>query len=199
MASVFLLSVALSIDALGIGISYGLREIRIPFITKMIISLQSVLITSTAIFSGNFITKLLPEFISEKIGVFVLVFLGIWFIFEGLTEEKEETEKNYLGHTIDIAKAPVKCDTDNSRTIEWFEALYLGLALSLDSFGAGIGAGAAGITNYLIPFMTALFQMFFLCSGKFLGAKIKKLFNVKENGFIIISGILLIIIGIYQI
>ncbi|MEA4816240.1 MAG: sporulation membrane protein YtaF [Lachnospiraceae bacterium] len=199
MLSVFLLSVALSIDALGIGISYGLREIRIPLITKAIISIQSVLITAAAIFSGSFITKLLPGFIAEKIGVFVLVSLGVWFIFEGLTEGKEETGKKYLGHTIDIAKAPVKCDADNSRTIEWFEAFYLGLALSLDSFGAGIGAGAAGITNYLIPFMTALCQMFFLCSGKFLGTKIKRLFNVKENGFIIISGLLLIIIGVSQI
>ena len=45
-----------------------------------------------------------------------------------------------LGVVIHILKKPTRADFDRSGIITGLEALFLGVALSLDAFGAGIGA-----------------------------------------------------------
>lgn len=42
MLLVTLLAISLSIDALGIGLSYGIRNIFIPFFTKLILLLENI-------------------------------------------------------------------------------------------------------------------------------------------------------------
>ena len=51
-----------------------------------------------------------------------------------------------LGVVISILQKPTDVDFDKSGTINGVEALVLGIALSLDAFGAGIGAAMIGIS-----------------------------------------------------
>lgn len=50
--SALLLAVSLSMDALGIGVSYGLRGIKTSLGAKIVICLVSVMFTAAALFSG---------------------------------------------------------------------------------------------------------------------------------------------------
>lgn len=105
----------------------------------------------------------------------------------------------FLGITVQIIRDPISSDFDNSNQIEAKEALYLGIALSLDSIGIGIGSSIMGLNSFLFPILVAFFQLFFLSSGSYLGKKIKNISNIPENIWGIISGILLIFIGISKI
>ncbi len=65
----------------------------------------------------------------------------------------------------------MSADFDQSGTITGIEALMLGFALSLDSFGAGIGAAMLGFSPiYLaitVAIMSSLFVLLGIKSGTF--------------------------------
>lgn len=105
----------------------------------------------------------------------------------------------FLGITVQIIRDPTYSDFNKSNQIEWKEALYLGIALSLDSIGIGIGSSIMGLNSFLFPILVAIFQLFFLSFGSYLGKKIKDISNIPENIWSIISGILLIFVGISKV
>ena len=53
--------------------------------------------------------------------------------------------------TIKIIKNPISSDLDKSNTIDSKEALFLGLALSLDSYCIGIGFSMINSFSFFIP------------------------------------------------
>ena len=139
--------------------------------------------------------------------------MGILICYQSLKKDSKENKKNdiiylsnshekiysifikFLGITIKIIKNPINSDLDNSKTIDSKEALFLSLALSLDSFCIGIGGSIIGIDYQIFPFLIAIFQLFFLSFGNILGRKLYNLSNLPNNIWSIISGIGLIIIG----
>lgn len=207
--SILLLSISLSIDALGIGITYGLRGIHLSAFSRIIISLQSIFITSLSLYCGKWMTKLFSPSLSVHIGISILILMGIWILWQGIREnDEEEIEKKEetildiliksMGITIKIIRTPQYCDLNHSFLIDPFEALYLGFALSIDSFGVGLGSGASGLFSPAIPFLVAVCQVLFLSLGGFFGSRLKMFSNIKNNVWVILSGILLILIGILR-
>ena len=112
-----------------------------------------------------------------------------------------DTEKIYsffikcLGITIKIIKNPSSSDLDKSNVIDSKEALFLGLALSLDSFCIGIGFSILNTFSIIFPLFTSCFQLFFLSLGNYCGKKLYSFSKLPDNIWSTISGILLIIIG----
>lgn len=202
--SVLIIAISLSIDALGIGISYGVREIKIPLISKVIISLQSFLIMTISLFLGNIIFDIIPTYLGKYIGVIILFGMGIFMIIQPYLPKKEKVYKiktfslKYAGLTIKIIKSPPVCDFNLSKTIEPFEALYLGIALSIDSLGVVFGSSAVGIT-ILLPLLAVVFQIILLSIGILWGKKVKKSSNISENIWVALSGTILIFMGLIKI
>ncbi len=202
--SVLIIAISLSIDALGIGISYGVREIKIPLISKVIISLQSFLIMTISLFLGNIIFDIIPTYLGKYIGVIILFGMGIFMIIQPYLPKKEKVYKiktfslKYAGLTIKIIKSPPVCDFNLSKTIEPFEALYLGIALSIDSLGVVFGSSAVGIT-ILLPLLAVVFQIILLSIGILWGKKVKKASNISENIWVALSGTILIFMGLIKI
>ena len=202
--SVLIIEISLSIDALGIGISYGVREIKIPLISKVIISLQSFLIMTISLFLGNIIFDIIPTYLGKYIGVIILFGMGIFMIIQPYLPKKEKVYKiktfslKYAGLTIKIIKSPPVCDFNLSKTIEPFEALYLGIALSIDSLGVVFGSSAVGIT-ILLPLLAVVFQIILLSIGILWGKKVKKASNISENIWVALSGTILIFMGLIKI
>lgn len=60
-------------------------------------------------------------------------------------------------------------DMDNSGSISSAEAFLLGTALSLDAFGAGIGAAMMGFPPVPTAFLIALMSALFLRLGMWIG------------------------------
>ena len=103
---------------------------------------------------------------------------------------------DFLGITIKIIKNPTSSDLDSSNSIDSKEALFLGFALSLDCFCIGACGSVLGVNSLLFPLLIAVFQLVFLSIGNLLGKKLHGLSHLPDNVWSIISGILLILIGV---
>ncbi len=211
-----LLAISSSIDSLGIGITYGIKNTSISNDGKLIIFFISFIVTIISLYLGNILKVIFPDFIVDYLGSFLFIIMGIFICFQALKKDKKEekvkstkTENNYsqktysffikfLGVTIKIIKDPVSSDFDNSNKIDSKEALFLGLALSIDSLCIGIGGSVIGINTYIFPFLIGFFQLFFLGIGNFLGKRLYNFSKLPSNIWSIVSGILLVILGIFK-
>lgn len=207
----FILALSVSIDSFGIGITYGLKNTIISKSAKIILFIISVTITGLSVYFGNILSQLFPSFFTNLIGSLLLVSMGLWIIYQSLnnnkaiTSPKSSEEKIYqffikfLGITIQIIRNPISSDLDHSKKIDVKEALYLGIALSLDSICVGICSSVIGFNSTIFPLLVAFFQLCFLSLGRFFGVRISSICNMPENIWNILSGILLICIGISKI
>lgn len=204
-----ILAASVSIDALGIGVTYGLRNTKISGFAKIILFIISILITGFSVFVGNSISNIFSAGFTTFIGSVLLVVMGLFVIYQALmnkekvnTDVKESEPKIYrffiefLGITIQIIRNPISSDLDGSKKIDVKEALYIGTCLSIDSFCVGICGSIIGYSSFLFPILVAAFQLFFLSLGRLLGEKIYSITNLPENIWNVLSGVLLICIGV---
>jgi putative Mn2+ efflux pump MntP len=102
-----------------------------------------------------------------------------------------------LGLVIQILKTPSVADWDHSGNISMSEATLLGIALSLDAFGAGIGAALIGFA----PLATA--ATIAAASGSFIGAGLTVGYRFANLSWIrrlsILPGCILILMGIIKL
>lgn len=204
-----ILSVALSIDGFGVGVSLGMRGMKIPFKSIVVISICSAISLAVAMLIGEFISQHVSQGAAEKTGGIILILLGIWLVYQYFRKEKDTGEPqskekiifNYeitsLGVVISILQKPTDVDFDKSGTITGIEALVLGIALSLDAFGAGIGAAMIGISPFILAASIGLMSSIFIWSGLQSGKILSKSKLVKNLSFL--PGVLLIIIGILKL
>lgn len=190
MLSSLLLAISSSIDSFGIGITYGIKNTKMSLFGKIILFFISIISAYFSIFCGNIIQNIIPETFTKIIGSFILIIIGIYICFEALKKKKNSSN---------IFNDPICSDLDNSSIIDSKEAFLLTIALSLDSFCIGIGGSITDANLSLFPLFVGLFQLFFLQSGTFLGIHINKFCKLPENIWSILSGILLIFIGIFKI
>lgn len=213
VVSVFVVALAVSLDGFGVGVMYGLRKIRIPLLSIAIISFCSGIVIFISMYMGSLLLNFLSHSIADIIGACILIVIGLWAIYQISTQKSQELripaeprdpdrpilhiELKRLGFVIEILRTPSKADIDRSGNISASEAALLGAALSLDAFGAGIGAALIGLS----PILTALVIAF--ASGLFLtlGLKTGHLFSGAKllRRFSLLPGIILIIMGIVKL
>jgi putative Mn2+ efflux pump MntP len=180
-----LLSLSTSIDSLGIGITYGMKNTKISFIGKLILFGISFFITSASVCFGDYLTHFFPESYANWIGAFLLIFIGIVVIVKAIKESYYQKQDYY--------------DYDHSNLIDPKESVILGIALSIDSFGIGLSSSFMGINSFFFPLMVGIFQFLFLSLGNFLGKKIHKISQIPDMIWSILSGILLIFIAFLRL
>ena len=206
--SVILLALAVSLDSFSVGFTYGLRKMRIPFKSIAIIACCSALTLTISMLIGHLLQQVLSPVFAGKIGGIILIILGVWVIYQFFRSEKEKDilphekviinlEIKSLGLVIHILKKPMSADFDKSGTITGVEAIMLGLALSLDSFGAGIGAAMLGYSPGYLALAVALLSSLLVFLGIKLGSYLSQITWLQR--FTFLPGILLIIIGVWKI
>lgn len=179
--SSLILAITSSIDSFGIGVTYGIKNTKISLTSKIILLIVSFIIANFSILVGNIIKKIFPDYISLLLGNFILILIGFYII---ANSNSANENSNY--------------DFNHSNLIDPKEALVLGFALSLDSLCIGIGISISGINYIFFPFLVSIFQFIFLSIGNFIGNKINSFSNFSNKTSSIISGILLILIGILR-
>ncbi len=209
ISSLLLLAFAVSLDSFSVGFTYGMRKMKIPLKSIFIIACCSAGTMLIAMVIGDLLTRIFPVFVTERLGGVILVLIGAWVLYQFFRPEKENSEEQEsettlimfeiktLGIVINILKKPMSADFDKSGTITGVEALLLGLALSLDAFGAGIGAALLGyspiVMSILVACMSSLFVSFGIKSGYLLTR-----FSWVDK-FSCLPGIILIMIGIWKL
>ncbi len=207
LLSLVILALSVSIDSFGIGITYGVRNTNISKTAKMILFMISIVITTLSIHLGGFLSNVFSRNFTKWIGACFLMVMGLWIIYQALNTKKEEVciktpsptvyefMIRFLGITIQIIRNPISSDLDHSKRIDWKEAIYLGLCLSIDSLCIGICSSMIGYGSFLFPILVATFQLIFLSIGRILGQKIQSTSHIPENIWSTLSGVLLICIG----
>lgn len=179
--SSLLLAFTSSIDSFGIGVTYGIKKTKISLTSKIVLFAISFIITNLSIFVGDLIRKIFPEYISYLLGNSILIIIGFFII---ATSNSANNNSNY--------------DFNHSNLIDPKEAFVLGIVLSMDSFCIGLCTTTSGINNNIFPFFVSIFQFIFLTIGNYIGNKINSFFSFSNKISSIISGFLLILIGILR-
>lgn len=197
------LVIAVSIDGFGVGMTYGMRETKVPLIAILIIMCCSGITVFFAMLVGDFLQQIITAQYTKFIGGTILIGLGLFSFFQiprSKTEQKftfSPAEKGALHDVKTVLTTPEKADLDQSGNISSGEALLLGFALAMDAFGAGIGAAMLNyppfITSLFIAVMSGLFLIFGINVGHIL---IKKQYFQKLS---FLPAILLITIGLTNI
>lgn len=84
--SICTLALSLSLDALGVGITYGLRKTRIPLLSKILICFFSIFYAALAQYLGVYLLSVIPHVMSKTIGVLILMSMGLWIIIQGMVK-----------------------------------------------------------------------------------------------------------------
>ncbi|MCL2620803.1 MAG: hypothetical protein FWD97_07730 [Defluviitaleaceae bacterium] len=168
----FVLAVALSFDALGMGVSCGLRRHRLGLRTYLIVFAVSVFVLGVAEFLGGIFADVLPEGTATIAAAVWVTSLGLWILINSFRCKGEY--------------APILS--------EW----QLALMLSLDSLGVGLATASLGFDVFLLPLLAAGFQVFFLMAGYYLSGIFKKLGH-RQRMWTVLSGLILIAMGLSRI
>ncbi|WP_078545163.1 sporulation membrane protein YtaF [Litchfieldia alkalitelluris] len=208
--SLLLLAFAVSLDSFSVGFTYGLRKMKIPFKSIVMIACCSALTLLVAMVVGNTISTFLSPQFAEMIGGAVLVLIGCWILYQFFKPSSDSSneegkqkktlvkvEIKSLGLVIQILRRPMEADFDKSGTITGIEAFLLGIALSLDAFGAGIGAALLGYSPWLMAIFVAFMSSLFVMTGIRCGRFLSEMKWVEK--FTLLPGVLLIVLGIWKL
>jgi putative sporulation protein YtaF len=187
----FLLVIAVSIDGLGVGITYGMQKIKVPIRAILIIMFCSGIVLLTSMTIGSFLQNFISVDIAQSIGGVILISLGLFSLFNiirsNINKEKkmkEESSTSKLKNITTVFATPDKADLDKSGNISIGEALILGFALALDAFGAGIGASLLGYIPWITALLIATMSGIFLFSGMKIGLFLAKHEKLQKLSFL---------------
>lgn len=183
----------------------GLKKVKINFINNFMISFISGIGTFLAMLFGKTLLQVIPLKFSNIIGSGILILLGIFLLINWLrktidikknTEEVNEDASGFE-HYKNALRNPEIIDTNGSKTIEFKEAVILGIVLCLNNIGLGIGASISGLNIFMTSISSLIFSLVFIPIGYYIGAKVisDKLSRYSE----IISICIILILGIYEL
>jgi len=202
LLSIFLFALALSLDGFGMGLSYGLRKIKIVFSSLLIICLSSAMAIIVSMLFGEMLGSFLSERTASFLGACILIIVGIWISLQNyflnlVGPHIYSLDVPQLGIVINILKEPVQADLNRSGEIDFKEAFLLGFALAMDALGAGFGAALAGYSFLWTPLMVAVIEFIMINAGVLLGKKL--CFSDLQKGITLIPGGMIIILGLTKL
>ncbi|MEH7450914.1 sporulation membrane protein YtaF [Gottfriedia acidiceleris] len=205
--TVLFLAFSSSIDNFGVGITYGIRGIKVGLLANLIISIIAFIFSEVGIVSGQYISKVFPGTLSNVIGAFFLLVIGLRIVLLTFPRKDKQTIINNDNESVsnivtNYLSSPEKADVDHSGDISSFEAIILGTAVSMNALTNGLGVGLIGLSPFAISIGASIFSFLAIWLGVLLG---KKVANVKIGGWSlgqfssIISGIILVLIAIHNL
>ncbi|CAM3789918.1 sporulation membrane protein YtaF [Marinicrinis lubricantis] len=216
--SLAVLAFAVSLDGFSVGITYGMRNIRTPLFSIAIICACSGVLIFFSMQLGSVMLRFISGDVAKVIGAAILIMIGLWSIVQMWMQNRSPAEHDVvkvqekgrgepstllhfeikkLGLVIEILRKPSEADLDRSGNISAMEAAWLGVALSLDAVGAGIGAALISLPALYTSLLIAITCGFFLWTGLKVGSWASRLGWMKRMS--LLPGLILIILGISKL
>ena len=189
-----LFGISASLDALLVGVSFGLRGIHIRPLQNLFISLIALLGTCLSVGLGGLVTPLLPPMMGNCVGSLILMLLGIYYIAKWILTALQNHVQDHRSES----EPPALISTEQALPcLTAPQVLLLSLTLTANNLGIGLSASMAGLT--LIPAATAtcICSVLFLYLGNHLGrSRLLQLIGGLTDP---ISGLLLIFLSLIQL
>ena len=185
--SSLLFAISANTDNFVVGLTYGIKRIKIGWLSNLLIALISLLGTVISMCAGKLIFNFIPEIASNFIGGIILILIGAWSVFNLFFSKKTSDG---------ILENPENADKDNSLNIDVKESVILALALTINNIGLGVGASITGLNIVLTSNFTFFLSLVMIEIGYVLGSRFfSKLFCKKAT---LISGLIIIALGVYE-
>lgn len=197
LISSLLFALSANIDSFIVGMSYGIKKSDISLFKSTLISLVTLMGTIAAILMGTEISQFLPASSTLGIGCALLIGLGLYYILKALFGFIRNKARKTEAKTKNHVSAAVKQKDAASALLTLKEGLLLGLALSINNFGMGIGASITGLKLVPTAVISLIVSVIFLYAGNFIGKT--KMPRVSDQMADVISGLILVGLGIYEL
>jgi putative sporulation protein YtaF len=212
---ILLLALSCNLDNIAIGISYGVRNIQLPWLSNLLIAFLTGFGTWLFIVFGQRIISYISPKIAVLAASLILIGMGVWVLWQEFGNYTKGTEaeaaepavpapsqvepppRSLWQQMTHILKDPSFADKDSSGHIDLKESLLLSLALMLNNIPNGLGAGLLGLpalfTAAVVAFLSIVTFLIGIGSGKSLGRR----WLGQWAGTA--AGVLLIVLGVMEI
>jgi len=147
-----LVALAVSLDSLTVGITFGLRRVRLGGLTLLILAGVSMLTVLVGGLLGGLVAGWLGPALARRLGAGGLALLGILLLGQALWEVE-----------------PTLVDRDCSGSVEPGEAILLGTVLAADAAAAGMATALVGGGLYVLAGVVGLLSGLLFAAGYWLG------------------------------
>lgn len=185
----FLLLVATvnSVDNMGVRVAYSIGGIKVMLLKNLLISSMAFGVSFLSSYSGEVISRFLSEDLCSIFSMLLLILMGLRLIMEPYMKKKKGIEDG--GKYVD--------NVVKTKALGYKEAALVGIGLALDDIGGSVSVGLVGYNPFMVGLAFFIVSYLIFLSGNYL---IKYSDKLKiGNKATIISGIILIIIGIFQV
>mgnify|MGYP001055010927 FL=1 len=204
--ALFLFFLAVSLDSMTAGFSYGTQKVRIKTLSFILL----VCVPALFITAANRLSHLLLLFLSPQtltLLSFLLLFLiGCSKLTESLirylAQKYPSLARNWgcrikqLNIIFTIYLSPEDANKDDLQVLSAKEALLLSLALSLDSILVGMAFPAGPVSWPLFLLLAMLFNLFLFASGYFLGRLLRHVLRIDLSW---LSGLFLLLLAVHAL
>lgn len=187
--SVVLFCLSANLDTLVIGVSYGMRHIKIPLRSNAVISLITALGTLLAMLFGRLLSGVFPPALAGRLGGAVLIILGLWFLLD-------ECKKIWEARFLCMKETETPPGFASGGVLSAKAAVPLAAILTANNLGMGIAASIAEISIAYTSGATFAFTVLFLLLGPWLGQR--KIFRRFGRTASLCSALLLVVLGVYE-
>lgn len=134
----------------------------------------------------------------------IFFMIGLSSLFQGTiksflgTYKRKKLSFEYSGisFVLDIYLDETKADADNSKLLSLKEALYLAVALSIDSLASGFALGISIVQPLSVLVISFCVGILAILGGSFLGSRV---LSLKECRLSWVSGVLFLILAFSRI
>ena len=204
MMDMILLVAATCCDSFLMSIAYGVEGIRIPFKACILIAFCGTFCLGISFFLASVLTNVLTVETGNYISFTILFVLGITNVFQVQVKHYVKKHKaqpliicfKEISFVIDIFLDETQADVDQSKELNLKEAMYLGIALSIDSLASGLAFGIGLRDVKLVLLASFAVGIFIICIGSLLGKHISSFVTFDISW---ISGCMLLVLAFLQI
>lgn len=206
MLEILLLVLSVSIDSFIASISYGSSKIKIPIISALIIDIISSSMLGLSLILGSFLQNYISITIAKFFSFTILFLLGLYRLFEVLLKSyinKKAKSTHPLrfklfdfNFVLQVYADEIKADFDKSKVLSYKEAIYLSIALSLDSLAVGFGSSLIVINSIQVFIISIIIGLIAIFLGSFIGKKFVNYVNLNISW---LSGLMLIMLAFLRV
>lgn len=183
LLSVFLFAVSCNLDSLVLGILYGVRGIHIRARANLLIGFITFLGTVVSMTLGKSLLPLLPPFFAQSLGSAIIILIGAYGLLHYFLQRRGSGNQ--------------PSQQKSAPTLKTREAAALGLALSVNNIGLGIGASIAGLGVLTTSICSLLSALVFLWIGNLAGKRF--ISGVVGRYAEVIASLIMVFLGVYEL
>ena len=197
---IILFVLSTSLDTFVVSLAYGVKNIKIGFLSNLVIAFISSVGTFLSMFLGNILINIISLKLANLIGALVLFILGVYFILDYRKNTNAQRPEYLCSNSNNcpraILKFPEIADADHSGSIDLKESVILSLALTINNLALGLAASITGLDIFLTSIITFIFSIILVPLGIFISKKFLNKFIIEKGS--LISGVIILFLALIE-